>query len=161
MAGERIGGFPRPACQGLDRGGKTLQAWRMPVWDPITPRPGIGNLGLPSAFVIHMAGVRPPLQILREVSEMIGVAHLVHCSDKCHFPFLLVTTSLLLSGESGSYPTHTHSTGPLRIASASGLFFCPSQQHKVDQYLLKWKISSVYLKVRKARCMDFPGGPVV
>lgn len=56
VTGERMGGFPRPACQGLDRGGETQQAWRMPVWDQVTPRPGIGSWGLPSAFVIHMAG---------------------------------------------------------------------------------------------------------
>lgn len=82
---------------------------------------------------------------------MMGVACLMHGSDKCRFHVLLVTTSLPLSGKlvSSTPPhTHTHSAEPLRIAPASGLlFFCPSQQHKIDQYLLIWKISSVYLKV--------------
>lgn len=68
---EKGKGVSHPACQGLDRGRKTQQAWRMPVWDQVTPHPGIGSWGLPSAFMYTRlggggggGGISLPLQIL-------------------------------------------------------------------------------------------------
>ena len=61
---------------------------------------------------------------------MMGVAYLMHGSDKCRFHVLLVTTSLPLSGKlvsSTPTPTHTHTPWslsglpPLQASSSSAL----------------------------------------